>query len=91
MGSDRPPDRPSRARTAAARQQHGGSASIARAASPPKVPRTHPDRYCAKGGEAYICTNKQLLAAKAKNQIPSFQSMPGGLTVVGNQGPAECE
>ena len=72
--------------SAHARQPHGSSTAAAPVspARPVLLLRTHPDRYCAKGGEAYICTNKQLLAAKAKNQIPSFQSMPGGPTVVGN-------
>ena len=30
------------------------------------------DGYCASGGETRICTNKQLLAAKAKNTMPVF-------------------
>ena len=30
------------------------------------------DGYCAEGGEAYICSNKQLTQAKAKNEMPFF-------------------
>lgn len=50
----------------------------------------HPYRYCAKGGATNICTNKQLQAAKAKNEIPNFSAGPSsrpttgaGPTVVG--------
>ncbi len=43
----------------------------------------HLYRYCAKGGATNICTNKQLHAAKAKNEIPNFSSpiaVPAGAT-----------
>ena len=43
----------------------------------------HLYRYCAKGGATNICTNKQLHAAKAKNEIPNFSypiAVPAGAT-----------
>ena len=32
------------------------------------------DGYCTEGGEAYICSNKQLTQAKTKNQMPGFKN-----------------